>query len=220
MAKVPLAGNVKTRLLPVLSPDDCAAFAGNLLADAVEKAADQQNKLIISYAPEGRTGYFDDLSERHDLILIPQKGTDLGEKMFNAFDFAFSLRLDSAVMIGTDSPTFPAAYFGRSHAFLENGADAVLGKTLDGGFYLIGLRVLKRGIFEKVDWSSAETFDQTATNIKNLGLKLALIPEWFDVDRPADLERLKKDLTEDPELAPQTARWLKQKFKSRNRCIE
>ncbi|MDQ3180418.1 MAG: DUF2064 domain-containing protein, partial [Acidobacteriota bacterium] len=114
------------------------------------------------------------------------------------------------VIIGTDSPTFPTDFLKQAFENLKK-TDAVLGKTEDGGFYLIGLRHLRKEIFENVEWSSPKTFRHIVRNIKNLGLKLSLLPAWFDVDLPADLERLRKDLAENPTIAPLTFDWLKKK---------
>jgi rSAM/selenodomain-associated transferase 1 len=206
MAKVPEAGKVKTRLQPFLSAEQCAAFAKCLLRDAIEKAASLQNQLIIAYSPIERRAFFDEFSQ-HKIILVPQTGVDLGEKMFNAFNFAFEQKIDSAVMIGTDSPTFPRKFIEKAFEFLEK-TDAVLGESEDGGYYLIGLKKLKKEIFEGVTWSSPETFEQTARNLENCGLKLSLLPKWFDVDLPGDLERLTKELLINPNPAPFTAKWL------------
>ena len=82
------------------------------------------------------------------------------------------------------------------------------GETADGGFYLIGLRTSNKKIFADVEWSSAATFEQTAANIKNTGLKLSLIPDWFDVDLPADLVELQKTPPADQVIAPKTFQWL------------
>ena len=207
MAKVPVAGYVKTRLQTILSPDECADLALCLLTDTIEKASEHQSDLIIAYSPPERGEFFDAFSQ-HKHSLIPQTGADLGEKMFNAFDFVFSQGLDSVVMIGTDSPTFPPEFIENAFELMEKGADAVLGKTEDGGFYLIGLRVFEKKIFEKVKWGSAEAFQQTVRNIEKRGLRLSLLPEWYDVDRPEDLKRLALELNEFPEAAPKTAKWL------------
>ncbi len=208
MAKVPAAGKVKTRLEPILSPEKCAELAGAFLQDAINKASEQSNQLIIAFFPFDEREYFNKFSNQN-IIFTPQKGTDLGEKMFNAFKFAFEQKADSAVMIGTDSPTFPQKFIAQSFDFLEN-SDAVLGKSEDGGYYLIGLKKLEKGIFENVEWSNEKTFAQTARNIEKCGLKLSNLPEWFDVDLPEDLERLRRDLKRNKEIAPITAKWLRE----------
>ena len=206
MAKVPEAGKVKTRLLPRLTPEQSAQFAECLLRDTIRKAAGKQNKLIIAYSPADGREFFDQFS-LHETIYTPQKGSNLGERMFNAFDFAFRQKIDSVVMIGTDSPTFPAEFIDRAFELLE-ASDAVLGESEDGGYYLIGLNKLNGEIFKNVEWSSPQTFQQTARKLKDLGLKLSLLPVWFDVDTPEDFERLKTELRENPSIAENTARWI------------
>lgn len=194
MAKVPRAGNVKTRLQPFLSAEQCVSLSEAFLEDAINKAKRISEKLIIAFSPADERGYFDKFGDEN-LILIEQKGADLGEKMFKAFQFALSQSLDSAVMIGTDSPTFPVDYIEQAFEFLELETDAVLGKTSDGGFYLIGLRKLNKKIFENVAWSSNKAFEQTYRNIMNLNFHLREVPSWFDVDEKDDLLKLKEQFT-------------------------
>lgn len=108
-------------------------------------------------------------------------------------------------MTGTDSPTLPREFITQAFEFLETKADAVLGKTSDGGFYLIGLRKLEPRIFEVVEWSSPRIFEQTKRNIENLNLSLSEILVWYDVETPEDLQRLKRELTSNPQIAPKTS---------------
>jgi len=206
MAKVPTAGAVKTRLYPFLSAEQSATLAECFLRDTVSKAESLPNELIIAYTPVEKLDVLRAILSKEQ-IFIEQKGANLGDKMFHAFEFAFSQNPDAVVMIGTDSPTFPAQFITQAFEMLSE-ADAVLGETADGGFYLIGLRKLKKEIFETVEWSSPETFEQTARNIENLNLKLSLLPNWYDVDTPDDLKRLKKDLSKNPSIAPKTFEFL------------
>lgn len=207
MAKVPRAGKVKTRLVPFLTFEQAAELSSCFLADTIEKVKKLDARLIIAFG--GAREFFDCFS-LGDALFIEQKGGDLGEKMFNAFEFAFRQKSDSVVMIGTDSPTVPPKFIERAFDFLEK-SDAVLGKTADGGFYLIGLRHLKREIFENVEWSSANAFRQTKENILRLGWKLNETPDWYDVDEPADLEKLAQDRLL-KQNAPQTFEWIEKKL--------
>lgn len=206
MAKFPEAGRVKTRLQPFLSPKKSAEIALAFLQDAENKAKSVCENLIIAFSPPARKAELESILQ-HENILIEQTGANLGERMLNAFKFAFSNNLDSVVVIGTDSPTFPVKFIEQAFEFLES-SDAVLGESDDGGYYLIGLRTLRKGIFENVEWSIEKTFEQTVRNIENLDLKLSLLTKWYDVDFPEDLKRLKKELRENSELAPKTAKWL------------
>jgi len=209
MTKVPIAGMVKTRLQPFFSPEKCAELAAVFLRDAENKVKTGCDKRIIAFSPQDkRTELESFLQYKHECI--EQAGADLGERMFNAFEFAFAQNSDSVVMIGTDSPTFPPGFIAQAFEYLER-ADAVLGKTADGGFYLIGLRKSDGRIFEAVEWSSAQTFEQTHDNILSLNFSLREIPAWYDVDEPQDLQKLFEEFQENEaarETAPKTFEWL------------
>jgi uncharacterized protein len=210
MVKTPLAGTVKTRLQNVLGAERCAEFAECLLADAVRKAQTFENQLIIAYSPPENGAYFQRFSDKN-IILIPQKGDDIGARMFHAFEFAFRQNSDAVVMTGTDSPTFPIDYIEQAFEHLELETDAVLGKAEDGGFYLIGLRRLDARIFERVAWSSPQTFAQVYGNLRRLEWHLREVPSWYDVDTPADLEKLKTELRHNQNAqrrAPKTFEWI------------
>ncbi|MGI9036312.1 MAG: TIGR04282 family arsenosugar biosynthesis glycosyltransferase [Pyrinomonadaceae bacterium] len=212
MAKVPRAGNVKTRLQPFLSPEQCAALSEAFLEDAINKAQSPTNDLIIAFSPGAERDYFSKF-EKNKFSLVAQKGENLGAKMFNAFQFAFAQDSDAAVvMIGADSPTFPTEFIERSFEFLETEADAVLGKSADGGFYLIGLKKLAPRLFDEIRWSLPSVFKEMRRNLKRAGINhVGLLPAHYDVDTPDDLRRLYAEITADKNLqarAPQTFKWL------------
>ncbi len=208
MTKIPRAGNVKTRLQPFLSPEKSAEIATAFLKDAESKARKTCGKTIIAFAPrQEKDALLNFVSAQN--TFIAQSGENLGERMQTAFQFAFENGSDSVVLIGTDSPSFPAEFIEQSFKSLEN-SDVVLGESEDGGYYLIGLKTLRKEIFENVEWSSPETFIQTVRNIENCKLKLSFIPKWHDVDLPEDLNKLRKELIKNPKLAPETAKWLKE----------
>jgi uncharacterized protein len=211
MAKIPFAGLVKTRLQPFLSPEQCAELATAFLRDTVRKAQSVCINTILAYSPPNESNP-SDVFTPPDLISIKQTGADLGERMSNAFEFVFKRNSDSAVvMIGTDSPTFPVEYIEQAFGFLEADSNAVLGKSADGGFYLIGLRNSAPHIFADVNWSSAEVFEQITANILRSNIELQIVPYWFDVDMPDDLIRLRDEFgnnIEAQKTAPETFRWL------------
>ncbi len=212
MAKVPQAGNVKTRLQNILAPEDCASLAEAFLKDAVNKANTACENVFIAFSPRTEIQKLKKILP-DESNFIEQTGENLGEKMFGAFQFLFEQKTDSVVMIGTDSPTFPFDYIEQAFAYLETNSEIVLGKTDDGGFYLIGLRTLRREIFENVAWSSPKTFDQVFENVRNLELHLRETPGWYDVDEERDLIKLKKEILHNDNAkrrAPNTFELLKQ----------
>lgn len=214
MAKAPTAGAVKTRLQPHLTADSAAALAECFLLDTINKAESVKNQLlIVAYSPAAEREYFAGRFGNRKIVLIEQKGNDLGEKMLSAFEFAFARNPDATVvMLGADSPTLPADFVEQAFEFLETNSEAVLGPAADGGFYLIGLRKPDKRIFEFVRWSSAKAFEQARENIMNLNWHLRETPGWYDVDEPQDLQRLRAELLSNKNAqrrAPQTFEWIK-----------
>ncbi|NNE98639.1 MAG: glycosyltransferase [Pyrinomonadaceae bacterium] len=208
MVKVPVGGDVKTRMQPYISKAQSAELATALLKDAEERVASTNCEPIIAYTPAHHKKRLKAiLPQQH--ILIEQEGTDLGERMHRAFEYAFQVGFESVVMIGTDSPTFPREFIARAFRKLGTGSDIVIGESEDGGFYLLGLKSAGPGIFDGVEWGSPRAFAQTKRNAEMQKLLLDFLPIWYDVDLPADLERLKHELVQNPDLAPHTSEWLK-----------
>lgn len=210
MAKIPAAGAVKTRLHSILPPEKCAALAAAFLEDTLTKAATVCKNIILAYSPASER-VIPENTLPGEIFLLEQKGANLGKRMANAFDFAFRENA-AVVMIGTDSPTFPAEYLVEAFAALEKDSEIVLGKSTDGGFYLIGLRKRFPEIFARVEWSTPQVFTQITKNIENSGVEnLYLLPAHYDVDEPEDFLMLKNELLADKNLqrlAGKTHRWL------------
>ena len=102
----------------------------------------------------------------------------------------------SAIVIGSDSPTLPMSLVAEAVERL-NRADVVLGPATDGGVYLIGIRsetFAFRELFNDVEWSTSRVCDQLCRQATLIGASLELLPPWFDVDEPEDLERLAVEL--------------------------
>jgi rSAM/selenodomain-associated transferase 1 len=212
MAKVPTLGTVKTRLQAILSPEKCTELSIAFLRDSINKAQTVCENLTVAFAPASQKKLLENIISP-GVSLIEQKGENLGEKMSHAFDFVFNQESDSAVvMIGTDSPTFPAEYITEAFEALEKRAEIVLGKSKDGGFYLIGLRKLYTKLFDEIEWSTARVYRQITRNIDDLGIaKLKTVPENYDVDTPRDFLFMKDEILSDENLqksAQESYRWL------------
>lgn len=212
MAKFPRKGLVKTRLKPFLTDEQCVELSICFLQDTVNKAKKITPNLIVAFSPA------DDRNELKkllpdDIILTEQKGNDLGERMNSAFEFAEAKGFSPVIMIGTDSPTFPPKFINSAIEFFKNvETKIVLGAAKDGGYYLIGLRNAANEIFENVEWSSAETYEQTAENARRIfACEPAQIPVWYDVDTPEDLKILRDEFMKNEhfrKIAPETTKWM------------
>jgi glycosyltransferase A (GT-A) superfamily protein (DUF2064 family) len=144
-----------------------------------------------------------------------QQGEDLGERLENAFRKLLRLH-PSCVLIGTDSPLFPAHTLRQALRELRV-CESALGPCPDGGYYLIALRRpadpgVIRGIFRRVRWSTAFAFSDTLRNLLGRGLSCSVLENCADIDLPADLQGLKEDLFQNLKarrLAPATWNFLK-----------
>jgi hypothetical protein len=106
--------------------------------------------------------------------------------------------------LGGDSPGLPLTYLEAARAALAT-ADAVFGPSEDGGFYLLALRRLPEGALAGLPWSQPETLAATEARLVSLGLRVARVESFFDIDMPTDLERLESELASGRLRAPATS---------------
>lgn len=220
MAKAPVPGQVKTRLCPPLSPEQAAELAACMAQDTVANAQRVTADALIAYAPEDGSATLGPMLLA-GLLWTLQRGADLGERMQAAMEDAACLGYSPLVLIGTDSPTMPHARLTKAILLLcSRQADMAICPTEDGGFSLIGLREPVPGLFADVAWSTPTALADTARSADRLGLRIARLPEGYDIDTPEDLERLRAELRSDREArlrAPHTCRWLEENATFDNR---
>ncbi|UCE82843.1 MAG: TIGR04282 family arsenosugar biosynthesis glycosyltransferase [Deltaproteobacteria bacterium] len=208
VAKRPKPGFAKTRLCPPFTPEDAAEFYRCLMNDTMALAA----KLNIAdhtlaYTPPEALSYFQNMVPE-GFRLVPQKGNNLGERLANALGYHFELGYKRVVIMNSDGPTLPLAHLEEAFSGLDR-ADITLGMGHDGGYYSIGMKQLQSELFQGISWSTERVIPQTIDICHRLQLKVHQLPEWYDVDVAADLDRLCSDLVQNPTLAPQTYAFLK-----------
>jgi rSAM/selenodomain-associated transferase 1 len=159
----------------------------------------------VVYAPDEARAFFEALAP--GAAPFPQRGDDLGARMARAFDELLALDVGGAILIGSDAPTLPRATLGQAVAAIA-GADVVLGPSDDGGYYLIGLRAPRPDLFAGIAWSTETVFAATIDRARAARLSTAILPSWFDVDTPGDLDRLVSSLADPGTRAPHTRRVL------------
>ena len=196
--KNPVPGQVKTRLIPYLSPEQAASLYQAFLIDwcnALSTISTAQR--VIAYTPpEGLNTLQTLIGE--DPVYIPQVGASLGQRLIAAARWACDQEYTKFLFVGSDSPTLPTQYVERALDLLES-RDIVIGPSVDGGYYLIGFS--KHGaslsvptIFEGIAWSTEVVFRQTLEKIQEINAQLGLLPPWYDVDTPAGLQLLRDHL--------------------------
>jgi rSAM/selenodomain-associated transferase 1 len=185
-ARAPVAGRVKTRLAPVLGRDGAARLHERLLENTLRTAKAARFARVHLYcAPHSRGRYFSALRRRYGVRLAAQGRGGLGERMHRALR-----RHPGAVLIGSDCPALRPADLRAAARTLDRGADAVFSPAEDGGYALIGLRRSAAALFRGVAWGSSEVMAQTRARMERLGWRWRELRTVWDVDRPADLQRL------------------------------
>lgn len=185
--RVPRPGTTKTRLLPVLSPDQCAQLHWCFLRDLAETYRKLDVHLFVAYTPD--PGWEELKTLFPDAGFFVQKGTDLGEKMYRAIRTVLKLGYESVVLTGTDLPLMGAAHLESGFAALEN-SDIAIGPTPDGGYYLIGMKQAHKAVFHVEGYGGSSVFENTVAAAKAAGLTVAEALPCEDVDTPEDLKQL------------------------------
>jgi hypothetical protein len=218
MAKDPRAGKVKTRLCPPLTPETAAGLYRCFLSDVLDLVAGVPGvEPVIAFSPPEAHREFVRLTSGR-FRLIPQTGADLGARLENAFRVLFERGYERVAAVSTDSPDLPVEYLREAFARLDD-APVVLGPCPDGGYYLIGLSRLFPTLFRDMPWSTERVVPETEMRARHLGVSVARLPEWHDVDTAADLDRLMKDLAgggRSASRAPQTAAFCRKEFGGRH----
>jgi uncharacterized protein len=201
-AKLPRAGEAKTRLAPAVGAEGAAELARAFITDTWSRVT----RLPWARPILASTGSWPEGLIPARVEVWPQGEGDLGARMERILLRALEV-CPAAMALGADSPGLPMAHLEAARAALEH-ADAVFGPSDDGGFYLLALRRLPVGAFTNLPWSQPETLARTEERLKSLGLTVARVAPFFDVDVPADLERLEAELNAGRLQAPATAAML------------
>ena len=208
VAKKPEPGLTKTRLCPPFRPQEAAQFYRCLMLDTLELAAKVQDvEHCVAYAPVEAHSYFRCLVPE-GFSLIPQQGTDLGERLANTLSNRFQHGYRKVVVMNSDGPTLPLTYLEQAFGQLQH-YDVSLGMGHDGGYYLIGMKQMQPELFENITWSSDRVISQTLDACRRLQLNVHRLPQWHDVDVANDLQQLRSDLAENPTAAPRTGAYLR-----------
>jgi rSAM/selenodomain-associated transferase 1 len=183
----PRPGYCKTRLIPRLGAAGAAQLGRAFLVDALAKcrALDPARLVLAAAAANGaaNSGRLRRIARRFGAELTDQGKGGLGERMARALA---PYRLDGAILIGTDTPSLPMHLLEQSVAMLRR-APTVISPSLDGGYYLLGIRGELPDIFRAIAWGSARAFRQTVERLQGTGARYALGPAWYDVDRYSDV---------------------------------
>lgn len=226
MAKAPGAGRTKTRLSPLLSPHEATQLGCCFLRDMTANIALAGRSMAIdayvAFAPAGTETAFDGLVEPGTGFVLadgsmpaPPGVAGLGVSLLQAVSALLDQGYGAVGLLNADSPNLPTAYLIEAARLLESpGERLVLGPASDGGYYFIGMKAAHADVFRDIDWSTQRVAEQTRLRAADLDLAVVELASWYDVDDPASLRELLRDLRgaagpgDAAYAAPATARFL------------
>ena len=193
--KAPVAGRVKTRLQPNLSPDKIVELYKSFVTEIISKCVRlKEVDKFLGCAPTRDNNFLREITATYRLKSFDQKGKNLGEKIINAFQDHFKKGYKEIVLIGSDSPTMPIEYIKKAFLKLKKN-DFVIGPCCDGGLYLVGAKKkIISEIFQDMPWDTSEVLNKTLKKVNSLDIRFSMLPFWYDVDTINDLRFLENHL--------------------------
>ena len=188
-ARAPVAGRAKTRLIPALGAQGAARLQRRLTLRAVRTAREAGlGPVTLWCAPDEQHRFFRALQRVTGVDCRAQSPGDLGARMLHAF--RWHCGEGPLLLIGTDCPALAADDLRAAAQALREGNDAVFLPAEDGGYVLIGLRRPQPALFEGIAWGTSSVMDETRARLRAAGVTWREPKALWDVDRPADLQRL------------------------------
>lgn len=195
MAKAPVAGFAKTRLIPALGPEGAARLAARMLLHTLAEALrvpDIEVELCITPGPSDpawTSWHFPD-----GVQVVDQGDGDLGARLARASARAFAAGVHP-IFIGTDCPALDTGRLRRAVAKL-NDRDAFIHGTVDGGYALLALASPVPAVFSDIPWSTSDVFRLTVERLLTAGVSLETGEPLADIDDPTELQHVPKNWLE------------------------
>lgn len=189
LAKAPVAGQVKTRLIPALGPQGAADLARDMLHRTLEHALKSGIGAVeLCASPARRDPAWNTASVPPSVQWSDQGAGDLGNRMARVAKRRITAG-ESILLIGTDCPELDAAYLRLAATTLQQ-YDAVMAPSFDGGYALLGLNQFHASIFADIAWSTDAVASSTQQRLAQLAWRTHCLPIVRDIDDPEDLQWL------------------------------
>jgi hypothetical protein len=191
LAKAPIAGLTRTRLIPALGPRGAARLQRDFKRHAPQTTvAAGLGPVTLWCAPEADHRFFRALRRTTNVDCRLQADGAVGDRMHVAF--LAHCALGPLLLIGTDFPALRPHELREAALALCDGHDAVFGPAEDGGYVLVRLRSPQPTLFSAMAWNTSSVMSETRARARGLGSRIMELQTLWDLDVPADLQRLGK----------------------------
>tara|TARA_B110000093_G_scaffold59048_1_gene63883 strand:+ start:77 stop:628 length:552 start_codon:yes stop_codon:yes gene_type:complete len=166
--RTPELGKVKTRL---------AKSIGDVSALTIYKLLLKHTATVLHDLSFDKVVYYSEKVEENDFWEAKlfekklQKGVDLGERMQHAFETAFEQGYQKVLIIGSDLFDLKSIHITTAFDALEN-HDLTIGPSLDGGYYLLGMKELYPAVFKNKKWGTDSILENTLKDLQQQNVKL------------------------------------------------
>lgn len=198
--RAPIPGRTKTRMMPLLSPQQCAKLHICFLKDIIKECEKCKANIFVCYTPD------EDKQKRYlkevlgiQYGYLPQRGDHLGERMFRAFEEVFAMGYEECILIGTDVPELRSGDLMQAFEVLKT-QEVVFGKTHDGGYYLVGMKKARREAFGLDRYGHGAVLEETIKALSQAGITVGYSKKLWDMDTPSDLKEYRKRMRVRKEL--------------------
>ncbi len=193
LAKAPIPGFAKTRLIPAIGAHAAAVLQERLTERTVATAfAAGIGPVTLCCEPDATHDTFLKMVARMKITLRQQPQDDLAARM----RVAFAGSTGPVLLIGSDCPALTEAHLRSAALALRDGNDVVLIPAERGGYVLLGMRKAQPALFSKIAWDGSNVLADTRARIVEQRLMLVERPPLWDVDTEIDLARLEREFTE------------------------
>lgn len=179
-----IPGQVKTRLAADIGIDGALDVYKYLVEHTYEVTKELDCSKVVFYSEYVE---IEDIWDTDEYKLQVQKGPDLGDRMLNAFEYAFDKGYERAVIVGTDCWELSEEVIEEAFNKLDDN-DVVIGPATDGGYYLIGMNKLYPALFHDKKYSHDKVLSDVLTEIGQMDAEFHLLPELSDIDTFQDLK--------------------------------
>ena len=179
----PELGKVKSRLAKSIGNEKALQIYKELLAHTRKISENLDADKHLYYTNEISNSDAWDASIYEKKIQVTG---DLGIKMGNAFESAFLLGYEKVIIIGSDIYDLTQSHIEYAFACLDK-TDTVIGPALDGGYYLLGLKMYIPSVFKNKNWGSDSVLKDTVEDL-DTKFSISFLETLNDIDVISDIK--------------------------------
>lgn len=196
LAREPVPGRVKTRLLTALSEDAAARLHGAMVHSICQTLCGSGLGAVQLWVDGNPDASLFEACRRLGLQGVrSQCGGDLGERMRHISECGFADGFDRVVLVGSDAPSLTSSYLREALRGLDE-SDAIFGPALDGGYVLLGINRPMAQLFQDIPWGSERVLALSRQRLEAACVPYSLLNPLPDIDRPEDLRHLPASLVQ------------------------